>query len=51
MQHKKLAILVGGEFREFASCYPTWKEFTDIDHDLFISTWDHSAEWFNNKHR
>lgn len=44
MQHKKLAILVGGEFREFASCYPTWRELTDINHDIFISTWDHTEE-------
>ena len=44
MQHKKLAILVGGELREFASCYPTWRELTDINHDLFISTWDHTEE-------
>lgn len=44
MQHKKLAILVGGEFREFASCYPTWKELTNINNDVFISTWDHTEE-------
>jgi hypothetical protein len=50
MQHKKLAILVGGELREFASCYPTWKEITDIEHDLFISTWAHTEEQNRKMH-
>ena len=44
MKHKKLAILIGGELREFASCYPSWRELTDIEHDIFISTWDHTEE-------
>lgn len=40
---KKLAVLVGGEFREFESAYPSWP-FLSIEHDFFISTWDTSIE-------
>lgn len=40
---KKLAVLVGGEFREFESAHLSWP-FLSLDHDFFISTWDTTTE-------
>jgi hypothetical protein len=42
---KQLALLVGGEFREFRSCYASWNELISLDHDLFFSTWSTSSEF------
>jgi len=41
---KKLAVLVGGEFREFENAHKTWGFLKDFDYDIFISTWDMSYE-------
>jgi hypothetical protein len=40
---KKLAILIGGEFREFELAHRSWP-FLTIEHDFFMSTWDTSHE-------
>ena len=40
---KKLAVLVGGEFREFESAHLSWP-FLSLDYDFFISTWDTTTE-------
>lgn len=41
---RKLAVLVGGEFREFENAHKSWSFLNDTDFDLFISTWDMSYE-------
>lgn len=41
---KKIAVLVGGEFREFETAIKTWFWINEIDCDFFISTWSVSRE-------
>lgn len=38
----KLAVLIFGEYREFENAYKTWNFLNDIEHDIYISTWDKS---------
>lgn len=37
----KIALLMGGEFRSFESCFTNWKKhlFNNNEYDLFLSTW------------
>lgn len=37
--NKKIALLIGGEFRTFFSCLPAWKNLSNLQIDFFISTW------------
>lgn len=41
---KKIAFLIGGEFRTFEYCYPFWKNnfLKYHNYDLFVSTWNKS---------
>jgi hypothetical protein len=39
---KKLALLIGGEYRNFSQQFPTWKFLDQIDYDIFMSTWSQS---------
>lgn len=43
---KKLALLIGGEFRNFSECFPTWTAMEE-NYDLFLSTWSIS-NWFSD---
>lgn len=45
---KKLAVLVGGEFREFENAQKSWEFLKDFDYDIFVSTWDMSYEKNDN---
>jgi len=40
---KKLALLVGGEYRTFSQKFPTWKFLDQFDYDIFMSTWNSST--------
>jgi hypothetical protein len=37
--NKELAVLIGGEYREFDSCWKSWDFLRDLSHDVFMSTW------------
>ena len=41
---KKIALLIGGEYRTFSRQFPTWKFLDNFDHDIFMSTWSISNE-------
>jgi hypothetical protein len=41
---KDLAVLVGGEYREFESCFPSWRFLNSFSYDLFFSTWTTTGE-------
>lgn len=36
---KDLAVLIGGEYREFESCWKSWDFLQELSHDVFMSTW------------
>src|SRR6188474_1620440 len=40
----RVAVLVGGMFREFEQAYPTWEFIKHIEHDLYVSTWTTTVE-------
>jgi len=42
---KRLAILIGGEYRTFSSCFKYWKFLDNFDYDIFFSTWDMSNRY------
>jgi hypothetical protein len=52
---KKIALLVGGEYRNFSEQFPTWKFLDQFDYDIFMSTWSLSntttdrAGWVNSR--
>ena len=43
---KKLALLIGGEFRNFSECFHTWKPM-EGNYDLFLSTWS-TSNWYSD---
>jgi hypothetical protein len=43
---KKLALLFGGEFRNFSQCFQTWEPMRK-DYDIFLSTWSIS-NWYSD---
>lgn len=43
---KKLALLIGGEFRNFSECFPTWEPMKGY-FDLFLSTWT-TSNWYSD---
>lgn len=47
----KIALLMGGEFRNFYHCYETWINQLEgeLEFDLFLSTWNTSST-YSNKH-
>lgn len=44
IKRKKLAVLIGGEFREFERAQKSWTFLNDIEHDIYFSTWNISHE-------
>jgi hypothetical protein len=44
----KVACLIGGEFRTFTQCFPTWDFLNDVDHDVFMSTWSKTFRYSTN---
>jgi hypothetical protein len=44
---KRVALLMGGELRNFNECFPSWNN-QGIDFDLFLSTWSTSHLFSNN---
>ena len=43
---KKLALLFGGEFRNFSECLPSWESMKD-QYDIFLSTWS-TSNWYSD---
>jgi hypothetical protein len=43
---KKLALLIGGEFRNFSECFSTWEPMKGY-FDLFLSTWS-TSNWYSD---
>lgn len=43
---KKLALLIGGEFRNFSECFPSWEPMKG-NYDLFLSTWS-TSNWYSD---
>lgn len=44
----KIAILIYGQYRQFDIAYRSWKFLNELDHDVYISTWDRSREVIEN---
>ena len=40
----KIAIFIYGEFREFDTVIKYWDFLNQIDHDVYLSTWDYSLQ-------
>ena len=43
---KKLALLFGGEFRNFSECFSSWEPMKG-NYDLFLSTWS-TSNWYSD---
>ena len=43
---KKLALLIGGEFRNFSECFQSWAPIMD-NCDVFLSTWS-TSNWYSD---